>query len=129
MSGNPATGPGPADRLLVGLGGLVGAAGVALSAAAAHLGGAYVETVAAMLLAHAPVFLAIGLVGANAGGRWLLKLGAFVLLVGVLLFSADLLMRSWHGNRLFPMAAPAGGMLMIGGWLVVAVSALMPTRN
>ncbi len=126
MSTPPAARRGPLDRLLVGFGGLCGAAGVALSAAAAHAGGAYVGTVAGMLLAHAPVLLAIGLLGAAADGRWLLRLGAFVLLIGVLLFSADLLMRSYEGHRLFPMAAPAGGSLMTLGWLIVAVSALAP---
>ena len=100
-------------------GGLFGAAGVALSAAAAHAGGGNVATAASFLLAHAPALLALGLL---ARGR-AMAAGGVILLVGVVLFAADLLMRHYVGTRLFPMAAPAGGTAMIAGWLVVAASA------
>ncbi len=116
------------ERILVAAGGLCGAAGIALSASASHTGGAFTGTVAAMLLAHAPVLLAIGLMGGAFGGR-VLRLGAYCLLVGVLLFSGDLLARDFLGHRLFPMAAPTGGSLMILAWLIVAASALVPGRR
>ena len=115
----------PAERILTAAGGLAGAAGVALSAAAAHTGGAFTGTAAAMLLAHAPALLAVGLLGGAHGGR-LLRLGAYCLLLGLLLFAGDLLMRDYVGHRLFAMAAPTGGTLMIVGWLIVAASALLP---
>jgi uncharacterized membrane protein YgdD (TMEM256/DUF423 family) len=108
------------DRIFVAAGGLCGAAGVALSAAAAHAGGGNVGTAASFLLMHAPVFLAAGLIGGNR----LLRGGCGILLAGLLVFAGDLLMRDYAGTRLFPMAAPAGGVLLIGGWLVVAASAL-----
>ena len=57
------------SRVFVLAGGLCGAAGVALSAAAAHLGGAFVGTAASFLLMHAPVFLAVGLIGAERALR------------------------------------------------------------
>lgn len=101
-------------------GGLFGAAGVALSAAAAHAGGGNVETAANFLLAHAPALLAIGLFGRGRA----LAIGGAILLVGVLLFAGDLLMRHYVGTRLFPMAAPLGGTSMIVGWLVIAASAV-----
>jgi uncharacterized membrane protein YgdD (TMEM256/DUF423 family) len=109
------------SRILVLAGGLCGAAGVALSAAAAHLGGAFVGTAASFLLMHAPVFLAVGLIGANR----LLRIASLVLLVGLLLFCGDLLARDFLGSRLFPMSAPIGGTLLIAGWLAVAGSALL----
>jgi uncharacterized membrane protein YgdD (TMEM256/DUF423 family) len=108
-------------RFLVAAGGLCGALGVALSAAAAHAGGDNLDTAASFLLMHAPAFLAIGLLGA---GR-ILRGGGFVLLFGLLLFAGDLVMRHYMGVRLFPMAAPAGGVLMILGWLSVVVSAIV----
>jgi uncharacterized membrane protein YgdD (TMEM256/DUF423 family) len=113
------------DRALVLAGGVCGAAGVALSAAAAHLGGAFVGTAASFLLMHAPVFLAVGLVGANR----ILKAGSLILLVGLVLFSGDLLARDFLGSRLFPMSAPIGGTLLIAGWLVMAASALVRPRS
>ena len=107
------------DRFLVLAGGLCGAAGVAFSAAAAHSGGGNIGTAASFLLMHAPAFLAIGLIG---GGK-VLRVGSWALLLGLLVFAGDLLMRDYAGTRLFPMAAPAGGLLLIAGWLIVAASA------
>ena len=107
------------DRSLIFAGGFCGAAGVILSAAAAHAGGGNIETAASFLLMHAPALLAIGLLGA---GR-ILRAGGFVLLFGLLVFAGDLVMRHSAGVRLFPMAAPIGGGMMIFGWLIVALSA------
>lgn len=114
-----------ANRLLILLGGLYGAAGVALSAAAAHRGGAFMGTAANFLLFHAPVLLIVGLVGAN---RWL-RIGVLILAVGMLLFCGDLLTRDLLGYRLFPFAAPTGGTLLIAGWLVIAASALIRSKD
>ena len=111
-------------RLLVAAGGIVGAAGVALSAAAAHRGGAFTGTAANFLLMHAPVFLVVGLAGANR----CLRIASLVLLAGLLLFCGDLLARDFLGSRLFPMSAPIGGTLLIAGWLAIAISALWRRR-
>jgi uncharacterized membrane protein YgdD (TMEM256/DUF423 family) len=100
--------------------GLLGASGVALSAAAAHQGIANVATAASFLLMHAPAFLALSLLSGNR----LRSIGSWTLLLGLVIFSGDLLARAYLGTRLFPMAAPSGGVLMIGGWLVIAASAL-----
>ncbi|OBQ89400.1 DUF423 domain-containing protein [Mesorhizobium sp. AA23] len=116
LAGQPSDG---GSRILVLAGGLVGAAGVALSAAAAHGGGAFTGTSSSFLLMHAPVFLAIGLIG---GSRYL-RIASLALLVGLLLFSGDLLARDFLGSRLFPMSAPIGGTLLIVGWLAIAISA------
>jgi uncharacterized membrane protein YgdD (TMEM256/DUF423 family) len=113
------------NRILIFAAGVCGAAGVALSAAASHRGGAFTGTAASFLLMHAPVFLAAGLLDAGRA----LRAGCFVLLAGLVLFSGDLLARDFLGSRLFPFAAPAGGTLLIAGWLAIALSALRPTRK
>lgn len=105
-------------RLLTVAGGLCGAAGVSLSAAAAHAGGANTGTAASFLLMHAGAFLAVGLTRSSRP----LRIAATVVLVGLAVFAGDLLMRDFAGMRLFPMAAPIGGSLMILGWLAVAVT-------
>ncbi len=110
-------------RILLFLGGLFGAAGVALSAVNAHIGGANVGTAASFLLAHAPALVAIGLLGGRRGDG-MIRFGGLLLLVGPLLFSGDLLMREFMGERLFPMAAPSGGTLTILGWIIVAIGAI-----
>ncbi|HTV69338.1 MAG TPA: DUF423 domain-containing protein [Rhizobiaceae bacterium] len=112
-------------RPAVVIGGLCGAAGVALSAAAAHGSNPLLGTAASMLLVHAPAFLAIGLLRGDRILRW----GFWLLLAGLSLFSCDLAMRVYAGTRLFPMAAPAGGTLLIAGWLVVTASALWIRRE
>ncbi|HVW54525.1 MAG TPA: DUF423 domain-containing protein [Rhizobiaceae bacterium] len=115
----------PSDRILVTAAGVCGAAGVALSAAAAHLGGAHLGTAASFLLANAPAILAIGLIGNTRT----LRLAGYILLIGVVLFSADLASLDLLGRRPFPYAAPIGGTLTIIGWLVVAASALFRSNR
>tara|TARA_R110002020_G_scaffold392426_3_gene602701 strand:- start:4491 stop:4982 length:492 start_codon:yes stop_codon:yes gene_type:complete len=103
------------------VGGLMGAAGVALSAYGAHAGGGNVTTAAQFLLFHAPLFVALGLAENPNRVR---TAGAGLLAIGLALFCGDLLVRHFAGTRLFAMAAPAGGMAMISGWLVIAISEL-----
>lgn len=116
---------GTTSRLLVLAGGIAGAGGVALSAAAAHAGGAFTGTAATFLLAHAPVLLATGLCAASR----ILRAGSLMLLIGLVLFCGDLLARDTVATRLFPFAAPAGGTLLMLGWLTIAASALVASRD
>jgi len=117
-------------RILVILAGLMGAAGVALAAASAHLaheGG--LEAASSMLLFHAPAVLATallverGLVQGKTG-----NLAAFGFVVAAALFAGDLSMRQFAGHRLFPFAAPIGGTLLIASWLTLAVCAALRRR-
>lgn len=106
---------------LVLIAGLFGAAGVGLSALAAHAGGADLNPASLMLLIHAPALLAIGLAAVPPLTRY----GGWMLAGGALLFACDIVVRHFLGHRLFPMAAPTGGVAMIAGWLVVSASALL----
>lgn len=112
------------DRILFCIGALCGALGVALSAVAAHREGT-LGTAANMLLFHAPALLVLG--GARFGR--LQRSGAWLLVAGLALFCGDIAARTFLGDRLFPMAAPAGGILLIGGWMLVAVSAVVSRRG
>lgn len=110
------------------IGGLAGGMGVALMAMAAHLpDGERLLTSAQMLLFHAPAFLALAALH-GTGPRFLLPLTVIVLTLGVLLFCGDVTMRVLVDHRIFPMAAPTGGGLMIAGWtgvLLLGVARLM----
>ena len=108
------------DRIFLLTGGLAGALGVALSAVAAHSGGGNIATAASFLLMHAPALLVLSLLATN-------RIGGLVLVVGLVLFCGDLLSRQFLDGRLFPYAAPAGGLFLIAGWLVVAISAFRKT--
>jgi uncharacterized membrane protein YgdD (TMEM256/DUF423 family) len=112
------------ERMIAVLAGLMGAAGVALAAAAAHLAnGALLSQAALMALVHAPALLSI-LVARRAGllSEKLSLLGATSLALGAVLFSGDLALKTFTGFSLFPYAAPSGGLALISGWILIAIS-------
>jgi uncharacterized membrane protein YgdD (TMEM256/DUF423 family) len=117
--------------ILIALGALDGAAGVILLAVAAHgAPAAGLDSAGSLLLIHAAAAVA----GASAIAQGLvgraLGLAAIAgLLLGSSLFGADIAMRALAGHRLFPFAAPAGGSLMIVGWLMLSVAALTRVRR
>ncbi len=112
-------------KFFVFVGGLAGAAGVALSAVAAHAGGHDTGIAASFLVMHAPALLVIGIFPRNR----VLKAGGALLFVGLVLFCGDLVMHEHGGYRPFPMAAPIGGSAMILAWLVIAASAFFGGRR
>jgi len=104
---------------------LLGAGGVALAAYASHAaGGELARTAAQFLMLHGAALL--GVVGAaraaNAAVARALLLAGAGLGLGTLVFAADLQARAFGGDRLFAMAAPLGGSLMILGWLALAAA-------
>jgi uncharacterized membrane protein YgdD (TMEM256/DUF423 family) len=120
-----------AFRLLIGLAGLMGAAGVALAAASAHGGDASrLASASAMLLFHATAILATvallthGLLHSGIG-----LVAAFGFVIAATLFAGDLTVRQYAGHSLFPYAAPTGGTLMILSWLVVTLAAVAAKRS
>ncbi|HEX7922005.1 MAG TPA: DUF423 domain-containing protein [Bradyrhizobium sp.] len=119
-----------ASRLLIGLAAVMGACGVILAAAAAHLPDATrLAAASSMLLFHATVAIATIAVAERAIVH--AKLGmvaAAGFVIAASLFAGDLTLRQYGGHGLFPMAAPSGGTLLILSWLVLAVSAMWPKR-
>jgi uncharacterized membrane protein YgdD (TMEM256/DUF423 family) len=115
-------------RIIVFVAGLMGAAGVILAAVAAHkAGGTLLPAASSMLLFHAPAALLAALLADRQIIRPRLGLaaaGGFV--AGATLFSTDLTVLQFLGHRLFPMAAPSGGTLMILSWFLLAIAAVWP---
>ncbi len=112
--------------ILIALAGLMGAGGIVLAAAGAHVApGTGLDGAAYMLLFHAAAVL---------GGAALVQQGvlwrplAFVVLagwvLGAALFSGDIALRAFAGHRLFPFAAPSGGFILIAAWLALAGAAV-----
>lgn len=112
------------------LAGLMGAVGVVLAAAAAHgKPGAGLEGAAQMLLFHAVAILgAMSLLDAGRLWRPAALTATAGWLIGALLFSGDIALRAFANHRLFPLAAPSGGTILILGWLALAVSAAVSGR-
>jgi uncharacterized membrane protein YgdD (TMEM256/DUF423 family) len=118
-------------RALVVLAGAMGAAGVALAAAAAHQPDATrLASASSMLLFHAPAVLAAVLLVERSVIHMRLGLvAAFGFVIAAALFAGDLTLRQYAGHSLFPMAAPTGGTLLILSWLMLAVAAIWPQRR
>jgi uncharacterized membrane protein YgdD (TMEM256/DUF423 family) len=109
--------------ILAGVAALMGAAGVALAAAGVHAnGGELAQRGALFLMLHAVASLAIAAHAriATASARALLIVG-FVMEAGAILFSGELAMHVFTGERIFPLAAPIGGTIIILSWLALAV--------
>ena len=103
---------------------LMGAAGVVLAALSTHAdGGELGRTGAEFLILHAAAIVGIAAhirIADWRTARALLVAGG-ALALGTLLFSGDLTARAFAGGRLFPMAAPGGGSLMILSWIALAI--------
>ena len=119
------------DPIFIALAGVMGAAGVVLTAAGAHgKPGAGLDSAGYLLLIHAAaamVAVALSRQGLIARPLGLVILYGFVLGAG--LFAADVSARAYLGSRLFPFAAPAGGLILIASWAVLAVAALTASRG
>jgi uncharacterized membrane protein YgdD (TMEM256/DUF423 family) len=115
------------SAVVIALAGLMGAAGVVLLAAAAHAApGAGLDSAGQMLLFHAVAALALA--AALQLGLVFRPLGIAAvigLIAGAALFSGDIAMRAFAGHRLFPMAAPSGGVILIASWLALGVAAVI----
>jgi len=115
------------STILIALAGVMGAAGVVLLAAAAHAApGAGLDSAGQMLLFHAAAVIAAS-VALHSGllFRPLALAASIGLVVGAVLFSGDIAMRAFAGHRLFPMAAPTGGFVLIASWLGLAAAAVI----
>lgn len=115
-----------APTMLIVFAGLMGASGITLAAVGAHaVPDVGLDRAASLLLFHAAALL---------GGAALLQLGMLwrplllaVLIawvVGAVLFSGDIALRAFSGHRLFAMAAPTGGIILIAAWVALAAAAV-----
>ncbi|HYA07307.1 MAG TPA: DUF423 domain-containing protein [Xanthobacteraceae bacterium] len=112
--------------ILIALAGLMGAGGIVLAAAGAHAApGAGLDSAAYMLLFHAAAILggaALMQQGVLARPWMVVVLAAWI--VGATLFSGDIALRAFAGHRLFPFAAPTGGVILIAAWFALALAAV-----
>jgi uncharacterized membrane protein YgdD (TMEM256/DUF423 family) len=96
-----------------------------LAAADAHAApGAGLAGAAYMLLFHAAALVGGAALHAQGVlGRPLLLAVLVAWIIGAALFSGDVALRAFAGHRLFPMAAPTGGVILIAAWLGLAAAA------
>ncbi len=107
---------------------LAGIAGLGLAAAASHTpNGEILMPAALVALTHAPMLLLLGHLSARPH-QIVLRGTLVVLVLGLLLFCGDLAVRAVGMPRLFPGAAPLGGIVLMIGWGGVALAGLARLR-
>jgi uncharacterized membrane protein YgdD (TMEM256/DUF423 family) len=118
-------------QIFIALAGVMGAVGVVLAAAGAHSKpGMGLDSASQMLLFHTPaVVAACAAIAQGLLSRPLALAAIIAMILGAAFFSGDLVMRAYLGQRLFPMAAPAGGTILIGAWVLLAIAALAALRS
>jgi uncharacterized membrane protein YgdD (TMEM256/DUF423 family) len=111
-------------------GALLALAGLVLAAMGSHLFDMHGMQDLWRTASNIHLFNAAGLIGLSA---WLvkvqwfpLKLGAWLILCGTVVFSGSIYLHVITGNTL-PAVTPAGGLLMMAGWLSAALSFLSKT--
>jgi uncharacterized membrane protein YgdD (TMEM256/DUF423 family) len=110
----------------IGLAGVLGGAGVVLAAIAAHrVADPSLTTAAMFLILHGAAAIGLSAVASGSPLPTAFLFGASLMLVAVTLFSGDVAARVLIGDRLFPMAAPIGGSLLLISWLVASFSGLI----
>ena len=119
-----------ASAPLIALAGVLGAAGVALAAVAAHVDGSEALRAAAELaMVHAVAGLTI--VGISLHARWprLWRTIAGIMLIGAVFFVSTVSLSVLAEFRPFPMLAPVGGSLTILAWVGVSIAGLIEWKN
>lgn len=116
-------------RVLIALGGLLAALGVAAGAIGAHLlegrleprqFAAYQSAVRYQTI-HAVGLVLVGLM-VSVRADWPLSLAGWAFLAGVLLFSGGIYLWLATGAKLWVVPVPFGGVAFILGWLAVALA-------
>ena len=119
------------SRALIVIAGLMGAAGIVLAAMGAHGSDlSRLVTASSMLLFHGPVILATVLLADRRLVQRHIAIAAVIgFAAGAILFASDLAARDLAGHALFAMAAPTGGTILIGAWVLLAFAALVARRS
>jgi uncharacterized membrane protein YgdD (TMEM256/DUF423 family) len=112
--------------ILVTLAGLAGAMGIGEAAAVAHVSiEPQLQIASNFLIVHAAACLAMVALALHVqAGKTIFLIASTALLLGLALFCGDLTVHALSNTRLFPMAAPIGGSLLILGWVIAAAAGL-----
>lgn len=118
-------------RLWIVLAALNGLCAVALGAWAAHGMTAFLtaadlmETGVQYQMWHALALIGVAWLSDDPGvPRGIIGTAGACFVLGILLFCGSLYATAAEGVSLFPMSAPAGGILLMAGWVAMGIAAL-----
>ena len=122
-------------RLFLVIGALSALASVVVGAATTHTSNENVAANAALLQTamqyhqfHALALLAVGLIFDRVPSRWVAAAG-WLMVLGSLLFSGNLYLRSLAGYHALHVVTPFGGGAFMLGWLALAIGVLARGGN
>jgi uncharacterized membrane protein YgdD (TMEM256/DUF423 family) len=122
-------------RIFLAIGALSALASVVVGAATTHTSNENVAVNAALLQTalqyhqfHALALLAVGLVFDRVPSRWVAAAG-WLMVLGTLLFSGNLYLRSLAGYHALHAVTPFGGGAFMLGWLALAIGVLARGGN
>ena len=84
-----------------------------------------VETAYRYQILHAIVILCVGVFLRGCPSSVLAKLAGLAFVIGIVLFSGSLYGLALTGNEAFSRVAPIGGIMLIAGWVLVALTGLL----
>jgi uncharacterized membrane protein YgdD (TMEM256/DUF423 family) len=112
------------ERVVALVAALMGAAGVALAAVAAHrVASPALASAAQMMMVHAAAGIGLLALAAHAPRPALWRAAATLVVGGSALFGTAVALPILAGSGLLAGLAPVGGSATIAGWLVAAVAA------
>lgn len=117
------------DRPLALFAALSGAMAVALGAFAAHGAGPQMKSLLTTGAHYQGLHAVFALVCASAGGATLVRIAGWVGAAGGLIFALALSAIAVLDLSAMGAVAPVGGLLMIAGWLILAVAILRPAPH
>lgn len=87
------------------------------------------RTAASYQLAHGMAIILVGLLGRRGKARIFAHSAAGCFLGGALLFCGSLYLLALTGMTWLGAVTPAGGALLIAGWVLLAIASILPRSN
>ena len=122
------------NRLLIVFACLAGAISVLVAAYSAHIPGLEESSVRSvnsaiqMLQFHALALLVVGCIFKNADASWFSIGSGLFFIVGILLFSANIILHQLASVSAFRSLIPFGGMAFVLGWVALAIAGFLPRK-
>lgn len=122
------------NRLLIFFACLTGAISVLVAAYSAHIPGLEESSVRSvnsaiqMMQFHALALLVVGCMFRNADPSWLSIGSGLFFVMGILLFSVNIILHQLAGVSSFRSLIPFGGMAFVLGWAALAIAGFLPRQ-
>ena len=122
------------NRLLIFFACLAGAISVLVAAYSAHIpeleesSVRSVNSAIQMIQFHSLALLVVGCMFKNAEASWFSIGSGLFFVIGILLFSFNIILHQLAGMSTFRLLIPFGGMAFVLGWIALAIAGFLPRK-